>query len=572
MRLLAFTLLTALTLPASEPDALAISDQIQARHLPFGTILDPFYASSSSTEITGYTRCGDSAIWTGHYLAAEVFRYRVTRSPAALANATRALAALDGLVEVTGNNSLARCRLPLDSPFRAGIEREEAANGVYRNPALSATWIGNTSRDQYLGVFFGLSVAYEHIPSLRPAIRPLATRMADHLIAENWSPFLLRPDHILAMLQIARQIHPERFQPIYEENRTRLADSVSLPVAFDSLSTSSYFKFNLIYTSFYSLIRLEDSPAKATYLNAYAIARRYTASHQNAFFNLIDHALTAPDPRRDAEALELLDLWRKRPRRDFYVDRANEVAVCNGQACEPLPVDRRVPTDFLWQRSPFQLAGGGGGVIGNAGVDYILPYWMARYYGLLPSLGAAPTVAPESIISLYGPLPASPRVEIQGRRATIFYASPTQLNLLVPPETTLGATTIRVLSDGPVLTAETRVDPVAPSLYTLNAAGLAAATADTGPVFACVPNCLAVPLPVPAALSLYATGLRQGARTTATAGGVPVPVLYAGPQPEFPGLDQVNLALPAELRGRGEVEIRLTVDGVRANPVTITIR
>ncbi len=572
MRLFAISLLTALTLHAAESDALAISAQIQARHLPFGTILDPFYASSTSSEITGYTRCGDSAIWTGHYVAAEVFRYRVTRSPDALANATRAVAALDGLVEVTGNDSLARCRLPLESPFRPGIEREEAANGVYRNAALSATWIGNTSRDQYLGVFFGLSVAFEHIPSLRPAIRSLATRIADHLLADNWSPFLLRPDHILTMLQIARQIHPERFTSVYEEHRARLVDSVSLPVAFDSLSTSSYFKFNLIYTSFYSLIRLEDSPAKATYANAYAIARRYTAGHQNAFFNLVDHALTAPDARRDAEARELLDLWLKRPRRDFFVDRASEVAVCNGQACEPLPVDRRVPTDFLWQRNPFQLAGGGSGTIGNAGVDYILPYWMARYHGILPSLGVAPAASPDSIISLYGPLPAAPRVEIENRPATIFYTSPNQLNLLVPSETTLGATTIRVLSDGPILTAETRINAVAPSVYTLNAAGLAAATADTGPVFACVPNCQPVPLPVPAALSLYATGLRQGSRTTATAGGVPVAVLYSGSQPTFPGLDQVNIALPVELRGRGEVEIRLIVDGVASNPVMVLIR
>lgn len=572
MRLLAFTLLTALALSAAESDALALSAQIQARHLPFGTLLDPFYASPSSNEITGYTRCGDSAIWTGHYLAAEVFRYRVTRSPAALDNATRTLAALAGLVDVTSNDSLARCRIPLDSPFRPGIEREEAANGVFRNPALNASWIGNTSRDQYLGVFFGLSIAYEHIPALRPGIRPLATRLANHLLNENWAPFLLRPDHILTILIIARQINPDRFGPIYEDHRTRLADSVSLPVAFDSLSTSSYFKFNLIYTSFYSLIRLEDSPAKATYANAYAIARRYTATHQNAFFNLIDHALTAPDTRRDAEALALLDLWLLRPRRDFYVDRSTEVPVCGGQACTPLPVDRRVPTDFLWQRNPFQLAGGGAGTIGNAGVDYLLPYWMARYFGLLPSLGASPQIAPDSIISLYGPIPADPRVEIDGRPATLFYTSPTQINLLVPPETTLGPAAIRVLSDGPILTAETRVTPVAPSVYSLNTAGLAAATADTGPVFACVPQCQPVPLPVPAALSLYATGLRQGSRTTATVGGVPVPVLYAGPQPTFPGLDQINLALPGELRGRGEVEILLTVDGVPANRTTITIR
>ena len=43
----------------------------------------------------------------------------------------------------------------------------------------------------------------------------------------------------------------------------------------------------------------------------------------------------------------------------------------------------RVPTDFLWQRNPFDLVGGGSGKIESAGIDYILPYWMARYYGVL---------------------------------------------------------------------------------------------------------------------------------------------------------------------------------------------
>ena len=68
----------------SEADALAISANIQAKHLPFGTILDPIYASPTSDQIVGYTRCGDSALWTGAYLAAEAFRYNVTRSADAL--------------------------------------------------------------------------------------------------------------------------------------------------------------------------------------------------------------------------------------------------------------------------------------------------------------------------------------------------------------------------------------------------------------------------------------------------------------------------------------------------------
>jgi hypothetical protein len=51
-----------------------------------------------------------------------------------------------------------------------------------------------------------------------------------------------------------------------------------------------------------------------------------------------------------------------------------------GQAVEPLPVADRVHTDFLWQRSPFKLDGQYNPKQREAGVDYLLPYWMLRYY------------------------------------------------------------------------------------------------------------------------------------------------------------------------------------------------
>jgi hypothetical protein len=93
---------------AAEADALAILANIQARHLPFGTILDPIFASAGSDQIVGYTRCGDSAIWTGNYLAAEAFRYNVTQAPDALLHVKSAIAGIQSLADVTGINLLAR--------------------------------------------------------------------------------------------------------------------------------------------------------------------------------------------------------------------------------------------------------------------------------------------------------------------------------------------------------------------------------------------------------------------------------------------------------------------------------
>jgi uncharacterized protein (TIGR03437 family) len=51
-----------------------------------------------------------------------------------------------------------------------------------------------------------------------------------------------------------------------------------------------------------------------------------------------------------------------------------------------------------------------------------------------------------------------------------------------------------------------------------------------------------------------------------------VEVVYAGAQGSFPGLDQVNLLLPATLRGAGMVTLTLTVDGAPANTVVVKIR
>src|SRR5512132_67499 len=91
-------------LHAAEADALAISANIQAKHLPYGTIIDPMYAAPDSDQIVNYTRCGDSAIWTGHYLAAESYRYAVTKSPDALAAVRNAIQGINMLLNVTGNN------------------------------------------------------------------------------------------------------------------------------------------------------------------------------------------------------------------------------------------------------------------------------------------------------------------------------------------------------------------------------------------------------------------------------------------------------------------------------------
>lgn len=593
--------------------------------------MDPVFAGPTSDQIVNYSRCGDSAIWTGHYLAAEAFRHKVTRSQDALANARRAVAGIKGLLDVTGTNVLARCLIPEGSPYAAGIHSEEASHGVYRS-GPGHSWIGDTSRDQYSGVMFGLGVAFDMIddPELKSAIAAMVTRIVDFLRGKEWSvvmpdgkittTFLIRPDQQLAFLQLARHVNPDRFSTPYDISRILLSGAVITPISVDTLSDDSYFKFNLDSINMYTLINLESSSFGAIYRKAYDVLRNHTDDHGNAFFNMIDRALNGANATRDAETRVLLDQWLLRPRRDFPVDLRGRVPACGeNRACQPIPVAQRITTDFLWQRSPFQMVSGGDGLIETAGIDYILPYWMARFYGVVDdnlravsAASGAPALAPEAIASLIGSdfaavtqaAPTQPppftlggvSVQVRDsagstRPAPVYFVSPEQINFIVPAGTAPGAATVVIQRAGAAdRTGSVAIAAVAPALFTVDATGkgVAAATAvrivagrqEPVAVFQCsAAGCASAPIDIvadaPVYLTLYGTGIRNRsslANVTCTIGGVSAPVLYAGLQPEFAGLDQVNVALAFDRRITGEVDVVVTVDGRPSNPVRISLR
>jgi hypothetical protein len=403
---LALMVATSLTVDStvygSENDAVAISNNIQQRHLPFGTILNPVFASPVSDQITGYTRAADSLVWTGHYLAAESFRYRVTASPEAFDNVRRAITSIRALNDITGTSLMARCLIPVDSIYAPGIITEESHHGIYRNflNGQEYYWLGNTSRDQYSGAMFGLGVAYDMVENaeIRSQISSLVTRMLDFLIAHGWNvvmpdgsigaTFLTNPDQRLSFLIVGRRVNSSRFSSIYESERLANIATVGTAIYYDLLDDhTSYFKFNLDTINLYNLIRLEGNFIfRPVYTQVYDVLRRTTDDHGNAHFNMIDRALKGADGRRDTETRDLLQQWLQRPRRDLFRDLRGDPrypSCGDDRSCNAIAVVDRVNTDFLWQRSPFLLFGGGAGVIETAGIDYILPYWMARYYGVV---------------------------------------------------------------------------------------------------------------------------------------------------------------------------------------------
>ncbi|MBS1789332.1 MAG: pre-peptidase C-terminal domain-containing protein [Acidobacteria bacterium] len=77
-------------------------------------------------------------------------------------------------------------------------------------------------------------------------------------------------------------------------------------------------------------------------------------------------------------------------------------------------------------------------------------------------------------------------------------------------------------------------------------------------------------------LVLFGTGLRGRSDLSAVKvkiGNLDTPVIYAGAQGDFVGLDQINVGpLPRSLAGRGEIDVVVTIDGKTANTVKINIK
>ena len=136
---------------------------------------------------------------------------------------------------------------------------------------------------------------------------------------------------------------------------------------------------------------------------------------------------------------------------------------------------------------------------------------------------------------------------------------------------------LTLTSSAGTFTGTAVVGAIAPGLYTANATGQGPAAAQVtngGPYLntsqcSAAGACTLVPINVAATpyLILYGTGIRGGGAGSVSVkiGNLDSQVIYAGAQGTYPGLDQVNVALPAALQGRGQQVVTVTVNGQTTN-------
>lgn len=235
--------------------------------------------------------------------------------------------------------------------------------------------------------------------------------------------------------------------------------------------------------------------------------------------------------------------------------------------------------------------------------------------GVLNSASGAAIIAPGSFLSIYGQnftslaydwnwaipdgkaLPtmvAGVRARINNQDAYVNYASPTQLNVLAPPEAFTGTATVDVISANGTVSATATMLPISPAFFTYPRAGylyLAAVFGDASDLVYVAPvGTLAGVNSRPAKsgdnLELFAEGLGLTA-TPYTAGqvltqpypvadlsqvqvtvdGLPAVVQFAGMT--FAGVFQVNIQVPHLTRG-GDLFVVLTLDG-QSTPANVLL-
>ena len=182
----------------------------------------------------------------------------------------------------------------------------------------------------------------------------------------------------------------------------------------------------------------------------------------------------------------------------------------------------------------------------------------------------------------------------QERVAPLLFVSPGQINYQIPPGTVAGSATVTISNaDAPVATETISISLTAPGLFTADASGKGWAAASIQrvkngvskyePIVSFNPaQNQFVPNPIDLSvegedvfLLLYGTGIRhRGAlpEVKVLVDGVETPVIFAGTQGQYAGLDQINIQLPRALSGRGEVTVTLVVQNKTANQVKIKIK
>ncbi|NQU54754.1 MAG: transcriptional regulator [Bacteroidetes bacterium] len=360
----------------------------------------------------------NDGLWTSTYLAAECFRYAVTKSDEAKENAIRTYEALERLETVTGIPGLPARSYAMTKDV---VEQSRSPHPkIWRSsPDKEWQWLDDCSSDEIVGHMFAISIFYDLVADnkMKNSVKELVQRTMDHIIDNDfhlidydgkptrwgvWHPDSLNHSknwayekglyslEILSFLKTAVYITGnQKYEKTYRhliENHNYAENTVEAKIhgSFEK----SYAEDILTYFPYYCLSRYA-SDDEYWPLYKKSIERTWPVSQPDRIpaWNIIASVVLQKDcnlkiAREELELfpLDLID-WRMTNNHrwdlieDELVDRGG-----NRQATRTIPTpESRI---FRWNTNPYEYDTGSDGKREVSGTYFLLPYWMARYHKL----------------------------------------------------------------------------------------------------------------------------------------------------------------------------------------------
>jgi len=385
-------------------------DLYQKNHLPHGLNGDVWWTDYERSGVDRLEGLGDSAAWTGHYLAALALKHSVTKDAKTRADMLAVLDKFDLLTVVSGREGyIARYAGPADDagyqkyygvygkgedPERPGLGKR-AFRGV--EPYADLVWLGYSSRDTYDGVNFGLAItwAYMKDDEVQGRVKAIVERVTDRLIEDSWNipdgkgnVTRATPTYKAAWMRTALSVNEAKYGGLKEEY-AEICRWISERSSLKSPYEREYFANNLQFIRLSALCALEKDPELKKLL-AGALTGIYDATrdHLNPHFTGIYVLATGDTDNQEAQALVqgLLIDFPDPPKFGRVVDHRGDesIEMYNEELTKYALLSReRVPNDFYWQRSPCLSHGSFDLPYEFPGIDVFLPYWMGRVGGVI---------------------------------------------------------------------------------------------------------------------------------------------------------------------------------------------
>ncbi len=390
---------------------------VEARHVRHGFVtrsklLTPGDLASSVTSDDD-----NDGLWTAMYLAAQAYRFRVTREPDAREKAERSLRALMRLETIDPiSGYYARTYRALDEPA------PHQDNGEWhRVPGTNLEWKSDTSSDETVGHYYGYATYFDLVANdaEKEEIRTYVRRLTDYLIANNydlidvdglptrWGRWnedyfatpegdyerALRALELLAILKTTYHITGDSLYQLAYLDRVRRGYA-HFTLEYRRWGSQeweiNYSDDELYFLSISPLLTYEQDPVlRATYLETLRFTWSQVQPERNALWNYMAAALGAgPLTPRLAEESRLtlartpLDLieWRvsNSHRIDVRINRSPDRHGLADLVYVVAPDERRV---MKHNGNPYTADGGAAGTTEEAPTFWLLPYWLGRYHG-----------------------------------------------------------------------------------------------------------------------------------------------------------------------------------------------